>query len=260
MTKKKKDKSDEELILNWKTAAELMVERQSIQKIPTNTPVDELMEGGIEQGDVTEFYGEFGVGKSQLAFSLTVYISGKLGGDVVFIDCEDTFKPERIRQMTVACGYKVEEVLSRIHIMSPLTVEELSASIDKIPENVTPKLLIIDGVTTLFRAEYIGRETLTERQGLLRQFLVKLKRWAKNTKTPVVVTNQVYGNPSDVAFLPLEFRELAVGGHTLYHVIDTRIFVRKGSEGKRIAKLIDSSRYPPAERTFKITEKGVEPV
>jgi len=254
-----KKKEKKELELNWKTAYELWQERKDIKKISTGTMIDELIGGGLEEGSVTEFYGEYGSGKTQIAFTLTTHVAGELSKDVVFIDCEATFKPERIVQIAKARGLDPEEVLKKIHLIQPMTVKEQMAALNKIPKNVKPQLLVVDGLTTLFREEYVGREYLVTRQGLLRQHIHALKIYARENKVVCVVTNQVYARPDATIFTPLEYRELAVGGHTLYHAIDDRIFIRKGAKGTRIAKLVDSSRYPPAERPFIITEKGIEP-
>jgi len=254
MPKKKKKQKIE---LNWKTAYELWQERQNIQRLETKTPIDELIGGGIEEGETIEFYGEFGSGKTQTALTLTVRVAGELGKDVLFIDCEATFKPDRIIQIAKARGLNPEETLKKIHLIQPTNVDEQMEALEQIPKEVTPKLVVVDGVTTLLREEYIGRENLAERQGLLRQFLRKLLTYVRENRAYGVITNQVYGNPSSSPFLPLEYRELAVGGHSLYHTIDNRIFLRKAGEGKRIARLVDSSRYPMQERPFRITEKGI---
>ncbi|MCS7124579.1 MAG: AAA family ATPase [Candidatus Bathyarchaeota archaeon] len=256
MSKKKKV---EPTILTFKTAYDLMQERQEIKRYPTGTPIDELIGGGIEEGEVVEFYGEYGSGKTQIAKTLAVMVAGIHNQHVFFVDCEETFKPERIVQIAKNRGLDIDQTLKNIHVLIPVTSTDLMAVLDNIPPEKQPKLLIIDGLTTPFRVEYIGRETLTERQGYLRKFLYDLKKWAKKTRTAVIVTNQVYADPSATPFLALEYRELAVGGHTLYHAIDSRIFVRKGQGGTRIAKLVDSSCYPPAERPFRITDKGIEP-
>jgi len=256
----KKKRKKQELKLNWKTAYELMLERQNIKRLKTKTPIDNLIGGGIEQGEVVEFYGEFGVGKTQIAFTLVTRVAGELNEDVIFIDCESTFKPERIMEIAEARGLNPEKTLQKIYVMQPIKVEEQMQAIDQVPKNIKPTLLIVDGTTTLFREEYIGRGNLTERQGLLRQFLRKLLTYVRKNKIYGVITNQVYANPNGSPYLPLELRELAVGGHSLYHTIDNRIFIRKAQHGTRIAKLVDSSRYPMQERPFKITNKGVEPV
>jgi len=246
--------------LNWKTAYEVWKERQTLKRLSTSTPIDELIGGGIEECEVVEFYGEYGVGKTQIAFTLITHVAGKLGEDVVLIDCETTFKPERIVQIAEARGFDPEKVLQKIHLIQPMSVDEQMEALNLIPKNVKPKLLIVDGTTTLLRAEYIGREQLPKKQGLLRRFLRNLKSYVRENKIYGIITNQVYANPDGSPFLPLELRELAVGGHTLYHLIDNRIFIRKGAKGTRIARLVDSSRYPPAERPFIISEKGIEPI
>jgi DNA repair protein RadA len=253
-------KKNPELVLTFKTAYDLMKERETLKRISTGTPIDELIGGGIEEGEVVEFFGEYGSGKTQIAKTLATIVAGEQKQQVVFVDCEETFKPERIVQIAKNRGLDPELTLKNIYLLVPPTTNELVSITEKLPEGVSPKLLIIDGLTTLFRVEYIGRETLTERQGHLRKFLYALKRWAKQTKTVVVVTNQVYADAGASPFMPLEYKELAVGGHTVYHAIDNRIFVRKAQGGTRIAKLVDSSMHPPAERPFKITDKGVEAV
>ena len=253
-------KKSKDLELNFKSAYDLWVERQNINRLETGTPIDELIGGGIEEGDVVEFYGEFGAGKSQISFTLTVIVAGELNSKVVFIDCENTFKPERIAEIAKSRGYDPEKVLNNILVLQPISVEAQLEALNHIPKKANPKLIVVDGVTTLFREEYIGRGMLAERQGLLRKFLRSLKDYVREHKMYGVVTNQVYGNPESSPFLPLEYKELAVGGHSLYHAIDNRIFVRKAQHGTRIARLVDSSRFPMQERPFRITEKGIEDV
>jgi len=159
-------KKETQFELNWKTAEQLLEERKNIERIPTGTPLDELIGGGIEVGEVIEFYGEYGSGKTQISFTLATYVSGQLKQDVVFIDCEGTFRPERIREIAINRGYDPNEVLKRIYVAQPKTTDEQIAALEKIPKDIKPKLIVIDGVTTLFRSEYIGRETLAEKQGL----------------------------------------------------------------------------------------------
>jgi DNA repair protein RadA len=243
-----------------KTAKQLLEEEQKIQRLKTNTPIDQLIGGGIREDEVIEVYGEYGVGKTQLCLTVATQIASQPDGIVYWIDCEDTFRPERVKQIAQSRGYNPDEVLTRIHVAKPKTISEQFGALEAIPKDAKPKLLVVDGATTLFRAEYYGREQLIARQQNLRLFLHKLKTYASENHVPTIMTNQVYANPDGTPFQPLDLRELAVGGHTLYHVINNRIFIRKAKEGKRIARLVDSSEYPPAEATFRITSKGIEPV
>jgi len=256
MTGKKKKKP---VKIEWKTAYDVFLERQNIERISTGTPIDELIGGGVELGECVEFYGEYGSGKTQACLTLTVNVAAE-EKDVVSIDTENTFKPERVLEIAEKRGYNPEQILSHIHLAKPLTTDELQAVFKQIPKTVQPKLVVVDSLTTLFREEYIGRGNLATRQGELRTFIVAMKRYARENNCAVIVTNQVYGSPEATPFLPLHYRELAVGGHTLYHLIDNRIFFRKAAHGTRIARLVDSSRYPEQERPFRITEKGIENV
>ena len=241
-----------------KTAKQLLEEELKIQRLKTNTPIDNLIGGGIREDEVIEVYGEFGVGKTQFCFTVACQVASQPDATVYWIDCEDTFRPERIRQIAQARGYNPDQVLANIHVAKVTSTAEQFGALEALPKNTKPKLLIVDGVTTLFRAEYIGREQLVEKQQQLRRFLHRLKTYSRDHKVPTIITNQVYANPDGTPFQPLDLRELAIGGHTLYHVINNRIFIRKTKEGKRIARLVDSSEHPPAETTFKITEKGIE--
>ena len=254
MPRKKREEEPKPKIV-WKTADQYLEERKKVEHVSTNTLIDELIGGGIEKGEVLEFYGEYASGKTQICLSLATTVLG----EVAYVDCEDTFKPERIAEIARNRGLDPKKVLGKIHLCQVYTVAEQIATLDAVEEK-KPEIIIIDGLTTLFREEYIGRETLVTRQGILRTYLHSLKKYARENNVAIVVTNQVFSNPSGSPFLPLEYLELAVGGNTLYHTLDNRIFIRKGAGGKRIAKLVDSSMYPPGERPFIISGKGVEPL
>jgi DNA repair protein RadA len=251
-------KKTETKLPELKTAWQLYQEEQNIKRLKTRTPIDDLIGGGIREDEVIEVYGEFGVGKTQLCLTVATQVASQPDGQVYLIDCEDTFRPERLKQIAEARGYNPDEVLAKIHVAKPKTTDEQLGALQALPKDAKPKLLIVDGATTLFRAEYYGREQLATKQQALRNFLVKLKEYARQNKVPTIMTNQVYANPDGTPFQPLDLRELAVGGHTLYHAINNRIFIRKAKEGKRIARLVDSSEYPPQEVTFRITEQGIE--
>jgi len=256
---KKKKKKPKKPKIQWKTALQVLEERKNLERLKTGTALDELIGGGIQQTEVVEFYGPYGSGKSQLCMTMTVIVAGQ-GGEVVYIDTEDTFNPERVKEIAEKRGYDPNEIFKHIHLAEPLTTDELAESIDQIPKNLNPTLIIVDSITSLYREEFIGRNVLSERQGLLRQFIVKLKKYVREKKCYGIVTNQVYDVPDATPFTPLYIRQQAVGGHSLYHLIDNRIFLRKAVHGTRIGRLVDSSRYPEAERPFKITDRGIEPI
>lgn len=66
--------------------------------------IDELLGGGVETQSITEFYGKFASGKSQVTHHLCVTVQlpenyGGFHGRAIFLDTEDTFRPERIDDM-----------------------------------------------------------------------------------------------------------------------------------------------------------------
>jgi DNA repair protein RadA len=254
MPKKKEDEKTPNIV--WKTALQYMQERQSIKKIPTGTPLDSLIGGGIEEQEVIELAGEYGSGKTQLCYTVICNIKQP----TVWIDTENTFRPERLAEIAQTRGLDPQEIQNLVHLTQPLTTEEQLETLKHLKKK-NPKIIIVDSLVTLYREEYIGRETLPPRQGALRTFIVNLKKYVRENNCIGILTNQVIANPNlPTPFMPIEQQLLAVGGHTVYHAVDNRFLIRKASAGKRIARLIDSSMYPPAEVTFRITEKGVEAI
>ena len=245
----------------WKTAAQVNEERKNVERLPTDTPIDGIIGGGIERGDAIEFYGDNGAGKSQICFSVAAKVAAG-GSDVVWIDAEGTFRTERLSEICQSRGYNAEEVGKLIHLTSPKDTMELAQTILQIPKSLTPKLVVLDSLITLHRSEYIGRGKLAERQGLLRSFLVSFLSYVKERQCYGIITNQIHDNPNE-AFpnMPLYMRQIDAGGPAVqYHIINHRIFLRKGKGGTRIARLMDSSYLPEGEAAFRITERGVEGV
>ncbi len=249
-------------------ADEYMKKRTSIGKLSTGSKsLDKLLGGGIETQAITEVFGEFGSGKTQLAHTLSVMVQkppeeGGLGGSVVWIDTENTFRPERIKQIAENRDMDPEEVLKNIYVARAfnsnhqmLLVEKAEEIIKERVESDRPvKLLIVDSLMAHFRSEYVGRGTLAERQQKLAKHLSDLHRLADLYDIAVFVTNQVQAKPD--AFFGDPTRP--IGGNILAHSATFRIYLRKGRQGKRVARLIDSPYLPEGEAIFRITEKGVE--
>lgn len=249
-------------------ADEYMEKRRTIGKISTGSKsLDKLVGGGIETQAITEVFGEFGSGKTQLAHTLAVMVQlppeeGGLQGSVIWIDTENTFRPERIRQIAENRGLDPEDVLKNIYVARAfnsnhqmLLVERAEEIIKEKAETERPvKLIVIDSLMAHFRSEYIGRGTLAERQQKLAKHLADLHRIADLYDIAVFVTNQVQAKPD--AFFGDPTRP--VGGHILAHSATLRIYLRKGKAGKRVARLIDSPHLPEGEAIFRITDKGVE--
>ncbi|HDJ04777.1 MAG TPA: DNA repair and recombination protein RadA [Candidatus Bathyarchaeota archaeon] len=252
--------------LSFVRADELLKMRQNILRLTTGSrKLDELLGGGIETQTITEFYGEYGSGKSQIAHQLCVNVQlpperGGLGGGALYIDTENTFRAERIVQMAKHLELDPEEVLKNIILAEAYTSDHqmfLLENSDKIIKENNIRLIVIDSLTAHFRSEYVGRESLAARQQKLNKHMHKLIKLARAFNAAAVVTNQVMSSPD--VFFGESIRP--IGGHIVAHTSHTRIFLRKARKGPvRVARLVSSPYLPEGERLFKITENGIEDV
>jgi DNA repair protein RadA len=242
---------------------ELVELRKNVRKLSTGcSSLDNLLGGGVETQSLTEFYGEFGSGKSQLCHQLCVTVQlgeaqGGLNGSVLYIDTESTFRPERVQQIAPRFGIKPQDVLKGIVYAEAYTSNHqtvLLENADEVIKENNVKLIIIDSVMSHFRSEYIGREMLANRQQQLNKHLHKLIRLGRAFNTSLVITNQVMASPD--AFFSKAVSP--VGGHILGHMSHNRIFIRKGRNNMRIAKLTASPSLPEGEAPMRITERGIE--
>ena len=249
--------------LDFINAKILWERRQGLLKLTTGSGnVDKLLGGGVETQAITEFVGEFGSGKSQICMKLSITAqlpraNGGLEGKVLFIDTEGTFAPQRIHQMATSMQLEPEKLLEGIYYSRAYNSDHQILIIDrafKLCQEENVKLLIVDSVLSHFRSEYIGRESLSERQQKLNAHLHKLTRIAQALNLAVVVTNQVQANPQ--AFFGDPTRP--AGGHIMAHASTHRIMLRKASGGLRAAKVIDSPYLPESETFFQITERGID--
>jgi len=226
----------------------------------TDTVFDDLFGGGISAGQTVELYGEFATGKTQACFTFIVEAAVK--GTVVIVDSEDTFSRRRIIQIAKERGKDIDTINNNLFVYKPDGWEQQVSIAANLPDEALEnlKLIVIDSVMALFRStpEFAGREKLGKRQELLRWHLRQFKKIAKKRGAIVVYTNQVYDTPNANPFMPKWASQSPVGGHSVAHIGDYRIFLRKARQNVRIARLVDSSEQPLAERVFQINEKGID--
>jgi DNA repair protein RadA len=245
---------------------ELVKMRENVLRLTTGSSMlDKLLGGGIESQSITEFYGEYGSGKSQICHQLCVNVQlpleqGGLGGAALYIDTENTFRTERIFQMANNIGLEPVEAIKNIIFAEAYTSDHqifLLENADKIIKENGIRLIIVDSLTSHFRSEYLGREMLQERQQKLNKHMHMLIRLSRAFNAVAVVTNQVMSKP-DVFFGEAIH---PVGGHIVAHTSHTRVFLRKSARGPvRIARLVSSPHLPEGEGVFRVTERGIEDI
>jgi DNA repair protein RadA len=248
--------------VGFETADIVFERRKLIHKITTNSKeLDDLLGGGVETQGITEAYGRYGSGKSQLAFQLAVNVQlppekGGLGGKALFIDAESTFRPERVGQIAEGSGLNANEVLKNIFVAKVISVDHqmlLAEKAGDLIEKENIKLIIVDSLTSQFRAEFAGRGALADRQQRLNKHIHTLQKVADKYNVAIFVTNQVMDNPAIMFGDPTT----PIGGHILGHAATVRMYLRRGKEEKRIARLVDSPHLPEGECVFKVTPEGI---
>jgi DNA repair protein RadA len=246
------------------TADAALEKRRSMLRCSTGSgALDDLLLGGIETQAVTEFYGEFGSGKSQICHTLCATArqpveSGGLDANTIYIDTEGTFRPERVQEIARSRGYDSTQILKSIAVCKVYNsshLELIIKNLGKYIDDFKAKLVVIDSVISLHRAEFAGRGTLADRQQRLNSMLHKIIRLSEIYNIAIVITNQVQSSPDTFFGDPTK----AAGGNVLGHASTYRIYLRKSGEN-RIAKMIDSPYHPYSDVRFTVNERGSDDI
>jgi DNA repair protein RadA len=203
------------------------------------------------------------------------------------VDSEDTFRPERIDDMVrglpdeaiqaamdereiegtpdddEAMEELVEDFLDKIHVAKAfnsnhqmLLAEKAQELANETQDDEYPvRLLCVDSLTAHFRAEYVGRGELAERQQKLNKHLHDLDKVGNLHNTAVVVTNQVASNPDSFFGDPTQ----PIGGNILGHKSTFRIYLRKSKGDKRIVRLVDAPNLADGEAVMRVEDAGLKP-
>merc|ERR1719253_1304166 len=248
------------------SASEMLQMRKNMVSLTTgSSQLDALLRGGIETGQITEIFGEFRCGKTQLCHTLCVTCQlpvDKGGGEskALYIDTEGTFRPERLVSIAERYGLNPEDVLENVTYARAYNAEhqdKLLVEASAVFCDSRYALLIIDSATGLFRTDYSGRSELADRQQALNRFLRKLQRIADEHGVAVVITNQVMADPSPGGNAYKGPQVKPAGGHIIGHASQTRLHFRKGKGETRICKIFDSPSLPEGEALFAIGQGGI---
>eukprot|EP00887_Chlorella_sp_A99_P002608 scaffold6.g2608.t1 len=247
------------------TAQQIMEQRGELITITTGCEsLNGILGGGLETGSITEVYGEYRCGKTQLCHTLCVTCQlpvdmGGGEGKALYIDTEGTFRPQRLVQIADRYGLNNGDVLENVAYARAHNTEHQMQLLQNAAQMMADSrfaLIVVDSATALFRSEFVGRGELAARQNALGRFLRGLQRLADEFGCAVVVTNQVVATPDagPMAFGP---QMKAIGGNIMAHATTTRLELKKGKGDTRKAKIIASPSMPEAEAVFAISGDGV---
>ncbi|KXA91616.1 DNA repair and recombination protein RadA [candidate division MSBL1 archaeon SCGC-AAA259A05] len=248
--------------MGYEKAKDVMTRREQVERISLGSEaLNEILGGGVETQSITEFFGEFGSGKTQIAHQLAVNSQlltedGGVDGKAVYIDTENTFRPERIKEMAESKGLDQEQALENIFVARATTTDHqmlLAEKVEEMAKEDDIKLLIVDALMSIFRTEFVGRGALAERQQKLGKHLATLRKLAETYNIAVFVTNHVQSDPNSFFGDPTK----PIGGHVLGHAATCRIYIKKSKKNTRKARLIDHPALPPMSAKFRISEEGI---
>jgi len=250
--------------MGFTTATAFNVARSDIIQISTGSKnFDKLLDGGIETGSITELFGEFRTGKTQLCHQLCVtcqlpFDQGGGEGKALYIDTEGTFRPERCLAIAERYDLNGEDVLDNIAYARAYNSDHQTKLLVQAAEMMSKSrfaLLVVDSATALYRTDYSGRGELAERQMHLARFLRQLMRLADEFGVAVVITNQVVASVDGAMFQADPKKP--IGGNIMAHASTTRLKFRKSKENERVVQVYDSPNLAEAEAPFLITPEGI---
>ena len=239
---------------------------ENVEYITTgSSELNRILGGGLQTGKITEVYGPFKSGKTNLAHTLAVTIQlpesrGGLESAIVYIDTENTFAKEKIKRIAKRFELNPGEVLSKIfhaRIYSSDHQSQMISKAEALCKTRNVRLIVVDSLMALMRAEYVGIGMLARRQGVLNNMLHGLSRIAETYNCAVLVTNQV-----TTKMMGMFSANDAIGGNIIAHGCHFRVmFKTKGFSSnnslKRRAIIVDAADLPPEECEFYITSVGI---
>lgn len=249
----------------YSNGLDMLQKRKNIRKISTGSEkLDALLGGGVESMSITEAFGEFRTGKTQLCHTLAVTAQlpreeGGGGGKVIFIDAEGTFRPEKIVKIAERFDIDPEDALKNIVYARAYTTEYQANLITLAAAKMMEEeyaLVIVDSIMALFRVDYSGRGELSDRQRMLGKTLSKLMKLAEQFNVAVLLTNHVMSDPGATMTFTADPKK-PIGGHVLAHASTTRLYLRKGKGDCRVCKIYDAPNLPESDAVFRLSDAGI---
>ena len=240
-------------------------ERKKLTRITSGSKeLDTLLGGGFESNSITELFGEFRTGKTQICHTLCVTCQlpksdGGGEGKAIYIDTEGTFRPEKLASIAERFGLDPKETIENVYYARAYNSDHQNRLLMKVCALMCEhkfSLLVVDSATALYRTDYSGRAELSNRQMSLAKFLRNLQKIADEHKIVVVITNQVVATVDGNSFGGNDKKP--IGGHIMAHACQTRLYLKKGLKQNRICKIYDSPSLPEAEASYSITDRGID--
>jgi DNA repair protein RadB len=210
--------------------------------------LDDLLEGGLEGGAITLFFGEAGSGKTNICLQITSLVAAS-GKKVIYIDTEGV----SLERLTQIAGDQYEEVMKNILFFEPQSFDEQEKFVEKAVKLAESSLevgvIILDSATIHYRLTRNDEERGVRKS--LSPQLAKLLAAARSKDIPIILTSQVYTDIEKGTFEPL-------GGHVLLHNAKAIVRLDKVGTSARRAVIIKHRHLEEGRKAdFKLTQNGV---
>lgn len=216
-------------------------------------PIDKLLDGGIETGCITNFYGAAASGKTNVANCAVVSIINS-GKKVVYVDTEGGFSADRIEQISKGSNKKYTD---KIILLEPKTWQEQCEAIKKVGKIIEKEnvgLIVVDSVAALWRLNVDDKNFLQAGRELATQLSI-LSKYSREKNIPVIITNQVYAD--------IETGKLEMSGRNIVKWWSKNIveLSHAGRTACRIARIVRSRSQPEDKQIeFEIVNNGLKEV
>jgi len=250
----------------FQAASSMLKQQVELIRITTGSKkLDDMLEGGIESGSITEIFGEYRCGKTQLSHTLAVTCQlplnmGGAEGKCLYIDTEGAFRPQRLVQIASRFGLSSDVTLDNVAYARAYNTEQqtnLLVVAAGLMSTSRFALIIVDSATALYRSEFNGRGELYVRQSHMGRFLRGLQKIADEKKVAVIVTNQVMDSNLD-SRPNIGPSIKPCGGHIMAHSVFTRLQMSKGKKHIRKVKIIASPSLAEGVVEINIGAEGIQ--
>ncbi len=212
-------------------------------------------------------YGANSTGKTQICLNLCVqaykyFITQKEITKkkdftfTFFLDCENTFRPERINEIATASSLDYREVLKSIKVSKIMSSSALLLKLKEIENQLKINkkyLVIIDSINNFYRAEQGNKETsFYSLKTAYLKVLENIDTLLKNFNIILIATAQVFPNFIKNAII----HEFPVGNQFINHFFSEYLYLSYKEE-KNYVHLVNSEDLPEKKVVFRITSQGI---
>jgi len=208
-------------------------------------PLDTLLGGGIENGAITEIFGEAGSGKTNFCLQAARECASD-GKKVAFIDSEGV-SLERLSQICQKYDYK--KILSNILFFNPMSFDEQEKMLNNAIQMKDVSLIVFDTFNMFYRMLFEEDDKSTGRS--FNRQITDLQVAARKKNIYVLIAGQVYSDENG------DVKPFA--GRGIEHMAKTIVKLEKIGIGKRQAVIMKHRSEPEGKKTFfTITINGLE--